>query len=1576
MKLQLKRSSSTTGSTGALAPVAPTEAQTLKGELCVNFNSGDPALYIEDTAGNIVRVDGNTDTYALSTTTNTSQGDIVLTHDGTGNNNATTDTVSILAGTNIAVSSNGTDITIASSVPSSGQFGYWTRSGTTLSPVNTNDSVDIGSGQFTTSVGYNGPLLTNNNSDLTVSTTGTGNNNIHLDTVGTGQVQINTDVVIENEHSLILYEASAGTNYVAHKAANSLTADATYAWPVAPGAAAYLTSDASGNLSWTTSTTILTTVVGGAGLDATATSGSSTTVSVDLKANQGLRTIDSGSLADATDDDSELGLIAGSNAQDTLLWTVTGGAAAITPAGASGQTTEPEGTYVGVTTTADSGSGCTVNFDVASNGTISNLRIANPGSGYGESQVLTIVGHQTSAPAPITFTLETDANDGRYTYTGWRTGALTADSFQGNNTLDRRYLRIEANAGAQTVASTDTTTFNGLVEAGSGVKVTGGNYDGTQTGLVGRSNSLIILEDSTAAAVFSKDRVLFHAVTGPGTTNSGLLINTQIKGGASSYGCRSQGMIQNDVTADAAAFFSRIGTVVGTNIDTVFQYRATFGDNDGTVRNSIGFSCGNGIEVGTDSNTGFDSGLNGANSFNFFSSGTAPNFFEGDTYIGGTATRSTRELWESTVTEEEKEQLAAGTLAIPANVSTPGDGSFVRQWWYDQQSAEDQALIDSGELDYPERYQAANFVDTFALGVDTNINLLSNGRGEFGGGVKVTGGSRADVDTGIRGLTDGGVCLTANANDVFKARCDGRGNQQILMGQSSGGYSDNFGTRIFSNSTADKVTFIGIQSRTQGKATNQLSGFQASLFGQDDDTPYTTANAYGFWVNQFTPGSNQTVTSFKGYSCEPSTDAFDAADTNIGFYSDIRNSGSGNDNYNFYAAGDAPNFLAGNTYIGGNTDDLGTSTNINLNSNGRIEALNLDILDAPGGTSNGSINGSGNARFARNVATGAVYADTFGASTFNSPRNASRLSFSPVNSTSCVSLVAEPTIVPDSAWAAFSVTSSQPQGTTVREGYFFLAQTSEDIAVSAGNGVALYGGAINHAISSNAYAAVFRASNISDSDGTSAAVNAGFYGALSTTNANNYNFYAVGDAPNFLRGNTYIGGTATRNTRELWESTLTEEQKEQLAAGTLAIPANVSTPGDGSFVRQWWYDQQSAEDQALLDSGELEYPTQFAAATFTDTFALGDNTNINLNSDGSAQFAGLTEHVGGVNITGGSGPQVENGFWFSKNTGLTAGSNVGGDDVSGLTVLHRGDGTDCTIASSLKIGRGSGNGSVRPDFRGIYVDDIGVSGAGDTAYGIYSDVNTTLNGINYNFYAAGNAPNYFYGTIECAPNPGTVAGALVNDNKNGLTINRGGSILQKVQNGTTGLQISKFENGQVFIINGPNSGNPSGNLVNKSVFTITNTGITATNLSATRLADARVVTLTPYSDATALVKQLNPGQEGFLAPNVALVDSSAVHGEENATEAIGTLADYDGTILETEVTEPPAEELTYTEDVTDSEGVTTQAIRTRTWTATGTRPVYQGVDQTKLIPLLTKALQEALSEIDTLKDRLDILEAN
>ena len=39
------------------------------------------------------------------------------------------------------------------------------------------------------------------------------------------------------------------------------------------------------------------------------------------------------------------------------------------------------------------------------------------------------------------------------------------------------------------------------------------------------------------------------------------------------------------------------------------------------------------------------------------------------------------------------------------------------------------------------------------------------------------------------------------------------------------------------------------------------------------------------------------------------------------------------------------------------------------------------------------------------------------------------------------------------------------------------------------------------------------------------------------------------------------------------------------------------------------------------------------------------------------------------------------------------------------------------------------------------------------------------------------------------------------------------------------------------------------------------------------------------------------------------------------------------------------------------------------------KPVYQGIDQSKLVPLLTAALQEAITKIETLETKVAALEA-
>jgi hypothetical protein len=116
----------------------------------------------------------------------------------------------------------------------------------------------------------------------------------------------------------------------------------------------------------------------------------------------------------------------------------------------------------------------------------------------------------------------------------------------------------------------------------------------------------------------------------------------------------------------------------------------------------------------------------------------------------------------------------------------------------------------------------------------------------------------------------------------------------------------------------------------------------------------------------------------------------------------------------------------------------------------------------------------------------------------------------------------------------------------------------------------------------------------------------------------------------------------------------------------------------------------------------------------------------------------------------------------------------------------------------------------------------------------------------------------------------------------------------------------------------------------------------------------------PMTGASARVQALNPVNfewiadgtrvDGFLAHEAQEVVPEAVHGTKDAMRD---------------------EEYEVTPAVLDDDGnVVTEAVM-------GTRsvPDYQGIDQSKLVPLLTAALQEALTEISDLKARVTALEA-
>ena len=133
---------------------------------------------------------------------------------------------------------------------------------------------------------------------------------------------------------------------------------------------------------------------------------------------------------------------------------------------------------------------------------------------------------------------------------------------------------------------------------------------------------------------------------------------------------------------------------------------------------------------------------------------------------------------------------------------------------------------------------------------------------------------------------------------------------------------------------------------------------------------------------------------------------------------------------------------------------------------------------------------------------------------------------------------------------------------------------------------------------------------------------------------------------------------------------------------------------------------------------------------------------------------------------------------------------------------------------------------------------------------------------------------------------------------------------------------------------------------------------TSYNTSSDYRLKENVVDLT---GASARVNQLNPSRFNFIADADTTVDGFLAH--EVATVVPEAITGTKDAMKDEEYEVTPA--------VLDDDGnVTTEAVM-------GTRsvPDYQGIDQSKLVPLLTAALQEALTEIASLKTRVEALEA-
>ena len=404
--------------------------------------------------------------------------------------------------------------------------------------------------------------------------------------------------------------------------------------------------------------------------------------------------------------------------------------------------------------------------------------------------------------------------------------------------------------------------------------------------------------------------------------------------------------------------------------------------------------------------------------------------------------------------------------------------------------------------------------------------------------------------------------------------------------------------------------------------------------------------------------------------------------------------------------------------------------------------------------------------------------------------------------------------------------------------------------------------------------------------------------------------------------------------------------------------------------------------------------------------AAGDQERVS----GEATFAELTTHEAGVSVTGGTAVGVGTGFYSNGTNSLQLAIN-GVEQMrsfNGSSTQFRfgvGGSLDTTSSSIFNAqflynGTGHGNQSLT-NIHSKVTSDTGITGSsnkvaaiaaavdnqtgtGIDVIGVESAVETSNapNGSAYNFYASGSAPNYFAGDCSFFTTDVTDAaylGIIKSSNGRGSLWARTGKVLLGTDadqdlvtlGGANAIKLEYFKSQfsgnfndltspiAQFIRSGGTSTQPARAIefyrdsAYSGAIMVTSTDVSFAPSNDYRLK-SNIVDLPSSVD---LIKQLKPrkytikgvpNKIGFVAHELQEVVPDAVFGTKDGEEAVGTLTDAAG-VVTADVPEPEA--MPYGES----------------WTATGTRPVYQGVDQTKLIPLLTKALQEALERIEALE---------
>ena len=389
----------------------------------------------------------------------------------------------------------------------------------------------------------------------------------------------------------------------------------------------------------------------------------------------------------------------------------------------------------------------------------------------------------------------------------------------------------------------------------------------------------------------------------------------------------------------------------------------------------------------------------------------------------------------------------------------------------------------------------------------------------------------------------------------------------------------------------------------------------------------------------------------------------------------------------------------------------------------------------------------------------------------------------------------------------------------------------------------------------------------------------------------------------------------------------------------------LTTTSDGVNI-QGAITSQSPNSGVLLE--------EYAADAFGANFTMRKSRNATIGGQ-TAVASGDT--LGNITFQGSDGDEFVSGASIQSFVDGTPGNN----DMPGNLVFKTTPDGSSTLTERLRITSagnvGVGTSSPSSSYKVTIDNDESMIRMNHTGTGTNGNldlaVNSTVATINANYSTTAIDLRFLTGAqermrIDSSGNVlmGKTSASIDVD---GVMAHNGGYINATNTGGSAAYFNRKSSDGD--IVNFQNDGS--------SVGSISVSGSsTAYNTSSDYRLKENVVDLT---GASARVNQLNPSRFNFISDADKTVDGFLAH--EVATVVPEAITGTKDAMMDEEYEVTPA--------VLDDDGnVTTEAVM-------GTRsvPDYQGIDQSKLVPLLTAALQEALTEIASLKTRVEALEA-